>query len=231
MKKEDVYIDLRGKSKEELTEFYNFLESVGEKMYDSLEKILEYYKKWNIFSVKNDYWILSNEKYKQEVTIEQLKEILQPMETKFTPTAMKCTQEQFEAIKPKLKGCEIKSIGNFNVCNYLVNNLNENGNVVSNISESLKWNHNRVVHEQWNEEIFLKACGIEVETLEQQLEKAIAEVERIEQEIEESKIKIGDWVISELNDCVFRYQYGRVKDDLTKITDQELIKKLNNLIK
>ena len=43
------------------------------------------------------------------------------------------------------------------------------------------------------------------------------------------EIKIGDWVISELNDCVFKYQFGRLKDDLTKITDEVLISKLNEL--
>ena len=43
------------------------------------------------------------------------------------------------------------------------------------------------------------------------------------------EIKVGDWVISKLNDCVFKYQFGRLQDDLIKITDEELIKKLNEL--
>lgn len=45
----------------------------------------------------------------------------------------------------------------------------------------------------------------------------------------EEEIKVGDWVVSELNDCVFKYQFGRVKGDLTKITDEVLINKLNEL--
>ena len=46
----------------------------------------------------------------------------------------------------------------------------------------------------------------------------------------EEEIKVGDWVKSELNDCVFKYQFGRLKDDLTKITDELLINKLNELL-
>src|SRR5690606_37221556 len=94
--KENVYINLRGKSKEELTDLYNFLKSIGEKLFrDDIEWFLQYsilegglshlsyrfnYANWGNLKTNN----------KQEVTIKQLKEILQPVGT-FTPIAMKCT--------------------------------------------------------------------------------------------------------------------------------------------
>ena len=101
-------------------------------------------------------------------------------ETKFTPIAMKCTQEQFDAIKPKLKGLKVTNISSFSDCDYLVNNLGGERKLISNVMYHAKTDRNRVAHEEWNEEIFLKACGIEVYSLEQQLEKAKAEVERLE---------------------------------------------------
>lgn len=106
---------------------------------------------------------------------------------KFTPIAMRCTQEQFEAIRPKLKGCALCFITDFNSYKYLINNAGGVKNVVTNISESGKSQFNRTVYEEWNEEIFLKACGIEIDTLEQQLERAKAEVERLEKLIKAKK--------------------------------------------
>lgn len=85
LKKEDVYIDLRGKSEEELTDLYNFLESVGEEQYrKDLISFLEHSKVYETYNFR-DSWTLGwyvNSKNKTEVTIEQLKEILQPMENK-----------------------------------------------------------------------------------------------------------------------------------------------------
>lgn len=63
-------------------------------------------------------------------------------------------------------------------------------------------------------------------TLEQQLEKAKAEVKRLEDEI--NKIKIGDWVVH--NELVFKFNQNTICK-CEKITDQELINKLNELIK
>lgn len=156
--------------------------------------------------------------------------------TEFTPIAMKCTQEQFDAIRPKLKGVEVRNLSMFNVCNYLINNLYGDSNVISNVSESSRMNHNRVVHEEWNEEIFLKACRIGDETLEQQLEKAKAEVERLEKKIENNKIKFGDWVA--YNDHVFKaiqdeydLHYLNNSNDFKKITNPQLIELLEQEIK
>ena len=74
---------------------------------------------------------------------------------------MKCNQEQFEVIKPKLKGMRIGCISNFNEWNYLVNNEDGDPFVICNRGESGSKRYNREVHETWNERIFLEACGIE----------------------------------------------------------------------
>lgn len=86
---------------------------------------------------------------------------------KFTLIAMKCTQEQFDAIKPKLTGLKVKNISSFSDCDYLVNNLAGERKLISNVTYHAKTDHNRVVHEEWNEDVFLKSCGIETENLEQ----------------------------------------------------------------
>lgn len=80
LKKEDVYINLRGKSKEELTDLYNFLESVGEKQYDTLERFLNTNTKgWKFYLFgRLNQWTHSSSSTKTEVTIDQLKEILKP---------------------------------------------------------------------------------------------------------------------------------------------------------
>lgn len=77
--------------------------------------------------------------------------------------AMKCTQEQFDAVKDKLIGCEIEFMGSFEIYEYFKNIYN--GYSVSNILENCKNSNNREVHEIWNEEIFLNACGIETERI------------------------------------------------------------------
>src|SRR5690606_32251225 len=118
--------------------------------------------------------------------IEQLKEIIM-----YKPIAMKCTQEQFDAVKPKLTNCKIGYVSNLEDMPYLVNNADNEPLKVYNLN-SRKECYNRTVYEEWNEEIFLKACGIEVETLQEQLQKAQLEVERLQKQIEEeNKPKVG----------------------------------------
>lgn len=86
------------------------------------------------------------------------------METKFTPIAMRCNQEQFEAIKPKLEKANFKILNDrmvpFNIDEYLTNSFN--GNKIVNIHSCIKHN-NRTVYETWDEATFLRACGIEVD--------------------------------------------------------------------
>jgi len=84
------------------------------------------------------------------------------MKAKFTPIAMRCNEEQFKAIEPKLRKLNLilnDRITSFNIDEYLTNSFN--GNKIVNISHCIKDNHNRKVYETWNEEIFLNACGIE----------------------------------------------------------------------
>lgn len=88
------------------------------------------------------------------------------IEETFRPIAMRCTQEQFDAIKPKLVHLKIICIDSFVTYGYLVNNLSDTPFFISNICETDKMSYKRKVYEEWNEKIFLKACGIEVETME-----------------------------------------------------------------
>lgn len=151
---------------------------------------------------------------------------------KFVPTAMRCTQEQFDAIKPKLKGCEVYDISSFEQMPYLFNYRYEVENNITNYLPN-SFNSDVKIYEEWNEELFLKNCGIEDDTLEQQLEKAKAEVERLEKEIENKKIKVGDWAINTLTNVVFKVISLEIElqDHYKKITNPQLIELLENEIK
>ena len=172
------------------------------------------------------------------------KEILQPMET-FKPIAMKCTQEQFEAIKPKLKNCRVTDISGFYTHPYLINYRRKEEKNLTNYFKNTSDMYGLEVHEEWNEEIFLKACGIEVETLQQQLQKAESEVKRLKEAIEDSKIKVGDLVcyvsVHDKKVMLFGYCEDIKNNDIyigslnyrsnqcKKITNAELINLLENL--
>ena len=238
--KEEIYINLQDKTKEELTDLWEFLTNNGEIVSDTKEYFIETHLKYNnsFISLGSDNaWKWRGSYNKTEVTIQQLKEILQPMGT-FTPIAMKCTQEQFEAIKPKLK--EIGKMGDLlfafkNNNLYLVNNYDGEPFY---FDISYCDDYTRKVHEEWDEEIFLKACGVEVESLEQQLQKAEAEVKRLQSLIEEeNKIKIGDWALELHSNNIIKATenssilYLNSKEYCKKITNTELIKLLEDEIK
>jgi len=80
----------------------------------------------------------------------------------FTAIAMRCNEEQFKAIEPKLKGKITIDTNPFLWCNekesYLTNDFNYDGIVKFTLTKD-----SRKVYETWNEEIFLNACGIETE--------------------------------------------------------------------
>lgn len=85
------------------------------------------------------------------------------MKTPFIPTAMRCTQEQFEAIKPKMieRGCELEQITDFEEMPYLeafkvkfTKNV-----VVTNVKETQ--DVKTKIYEEWNEEIFLRNLSCE----------------------------------------------------------------------
>ena len=156
------------------------------------------------------------------------------MET-FTPIAMRCTQEQFDAVKPKLECIKIESACDFETFPYLINYYADEENNIGNVHFNAVRNEHKN-RKTWNEEIFLKACGVEVNTLEQQLEKAQAEVKRLKEAIEDSKIKVGDFIYS-YDANAFYYIENKIilknllSSKIKKINDQELINKLNELIK
>lgn len=80
--KENVYVDLQGKSKEELTELWEFLTSNGEKCYRYKEHFSETNIQYRCLHLYCGLWSGYDDDRvggKTEVTIEQLKEILQPM--------------------------------------------------------------------------------------------------------------------------------------------------------
>lgn len=77
---------------------------------------------------------------------------------KFTPIYMKCNKEQFKAVEPKLKGFEIFCIGEFSTCTYLC--LFDDGSITNG---TISIREGKIIHETWNEKVFLEACGVEVE--------------------------------------------------------------------
>lgn len=81
--------------------------------------------------------------------------------------AMRCTKEQFESVKPKLKGLiKIDELVRFDTYNYLTNFYKEE-NLVSNVKFE-KTKDYTLVYNEWNEKVFLEACGIyTIPTLEE----------------------------------------------------------------
>lgn len=164
MKKEQVYIDLQGKTKEELTDLWDFLKENNEDVYIGLSDLIHnnYYSRLEFW---RKTWTLSNSKEtKREITIPQLKQIIKPMGT-FTPIAMKCTKEQFESFKPKLDSLNIEDVCQLRIYPYLINTYNNIKNNIGNVQKD-RISNKSDTHETWNEEIFLKACGIEFDILQ-----------------------------------------------------------------
>lgn len=97
------------------------------------------------------------------------------MKKEFKPIAMKCTEEQFEAIKPILEenGLPIKNIDHFYEFEYLTNNFSNENSTISNLRHSWINDYNRTVFEEWNQDIFLEYCGIEAIKTEKQTEKTM----------------------------------------------------------
>lgn len=169
----------------------------------------------------------------------------------FRPIAMRCTQEQFEEIKPKLKGVSIHSV-NFDIytrsgrSSYLTNNLSGKNYVVSNICEFVKREYNREVHEEWNEEVFLKACGIIPCTIQDRLANLENELKEVKALIEEeNKPKKGDickfwdddksiFIVGKLiyvaETGIYRYYiHGTAFKNYMKITDENFLSAFDNL--
>ena len=127
------------------------------------------------------------------------------MKKQFTPIAMLCNKEQFEAIKPKLKGMKIGCISNFNEWNYLVNNENGYPFVICNTGESGSKRYNRDIHETWNERIFLEACGIETEETFEITKETIIKYKMKDEfpEVFDVKLEVGKWYKNDQNAIFF----------------------------
>ena len=175
------------------------------------------------------------------------------MKKQFTPIAMKCNKEQFEAIKPKLKGIKIGCIYNFNKWNYLVNNEDGYSFVVCNTAKSGSKRYDREVHETWNERIFLNACGIEKKEHFEITKETILKYKMKDEfpEVFDVKLDVGKWYKNDQNAIFFTcnvndkkpYGYGIaagkvfVEDDnfaawsvsgLKLATEQEVFEALKN---
>lgn len=76
---------------------------------------------------------------------------------------MKCTQENWDEIKPILKknSIEIINITSFSNDTYLVNNFSGD-ELVTNVAEYTKNRHGIKVYEEWDKDVFLEACGIKI---------------------------------------------------------------------
>jgi hypothetical protein len=70
---------------------------------------------------------------------------------------MRCTPEQFESIKDRIP-YPILHIDDFEGCPNLINNYDFKDKIVSNT-----WRIREEHHETFNADIFLEACGVEVE--------------------------------------------------------------------
>jgi len=81
------------------------------------------------------------------------------------PIAMRCTEQQFEEIRPILEknGLNIINIKNFQTCPYLVNNANNKlGDITNSLKDSIYW-YTRTVFENWDMNTFLEYCDIKPE--------------------------------------------------------------------
>lgn len=81
------------------------------------------------------------------------------------PIAMRCTQQDWEDIKPILDKHIIKyiKVDVFNKYPYLVNNWGGDTSVLTNVEDQHKNSYNRTVYEEWDKNIFLEACDIKID--------------------------------------------------------------------
>lgn len=114
---------------------------------------------------------------------------------------MRCTKEQYEAIKPKLKNVSFINISlSFDYCCFLVNNFRGINKDISNVDSPDAKRFGRKVYEDWDEQIFLSAFGIETEptyTLTKEQLKSITDpkVQEWFPEVFEVKLETGKWYV------------------------------------
>lgn len=144
---------------------------------------------------KNDFRAATKDFYENEghkvITTE---EFLNRYKPKFRPIAMKCSKEQFDAVKGKLVGAIIDDISSFESCSYLVNNYSNQTLVISNINGLTKSNYGRQVLEEYCEKTLLECCGIDVKDEVNELDQLRKENEELKQQLKElqDQPKVGD---------------------------------------
>jgi hypothetical protein len=88
------------------------------------------------------------------------------MKKEFKAIAMRCTEEQYKAIEPKLVGIRINSISDFDLFPFLTNISGKYDEGINNVSNSdtfhCVWDNVRY-YDRWDEKLFLKCCGIDTE--------------------------------------------------------------------
>lgn len=254
MKKEYIYVDLKGKSIEELTELFYILKINKEEIYrDNLNSFVNYPKEYRLLHFDKTWVGYDDNKVegKTEITIQQLKEILQPMESKEPKSnELKALLEIYYSCRDKHTVINKDEIFKKHGClnsEYMSVCL-KNFNLIDLKGRRSKWiasKPNKDMADDFlifvkdyvktkNEKQYLEIKNNNL-TLTEQLEKAEAEVKRLKEAIEESnKPKIGDWVFVKESKAIFKVkeidlEYMNIRHK--KITDQELIDKLNELIK
>jgi len=123
------------------------------------------------------------------------------MKKKYTPIAMRCNQEQFDEIKPRLKVIELVNNADLHLTSesspykrYLTNYYNARKLVSSTLSPDCY--KETKIHETWNERIFLEACGIKVDDVFEITKEQISDIFKL------SSLE-GKKVIKELFPSVF----------------------------
>lgn len=214
--KEQVYINLQGKTKEELADLWNFLnKSGGNQFRETISDFLYNYNGWIAYEFSDDVWQFSSSQSlngKTEVTIEQLKEIIKPMENKEPKSnELKALLEIYYSCRNKhtlinkddiFKKYDCINSEYMSVCLKEYNLINLKGRrskwISSKPDEYMADNFLIFVKDYIktkNKKQYLERKGNIIETsITEQLQKAEAEVKRLQSLIEEeNKPKIGDW--------------------------------------
>jgi len=90
------------------------------------------------------------------------------MKPEFKPTAMPCTKEDFEKIRPLLKkhNVYIELTLDFASYVYLVNNICGTEAYVGTVYSNRRRSFDRTIYHEWDETTFLRNCGINVTPIE-----------------------------------------------------------------
>ena len=191
MKKEVVHVPTRELAEEVLrvakeNGLYEFTTSLDEMIRDS-GFLLD-------ISFESEIYCELSEYQKNHCKIITAQEFLDRYKPKFRPIAMRCTQEQFDAVRSKLVGLKVRNLSAFGNCPYLVNNLEGEKGIISNILNLHKSRCNRQVFEEWNEKTFLEYCGIQVKDEVSELDQLRRENAELKQQLKaiEYQPKVGD---------------------------------------